>query len=372
MKKRIIPALFQERGYYMIKKKFSYLLLLFLLSGHFACKDTEDVQPPEDTDDQDEEVVLKYKNPVFEPVLADPSVLRSGDYFYAYGTEDDWGSEGGHKLVPIIRSENLVDWEFVNNAFQFKPQWKENGGIWAPDVTEVDGRFFMYYSYSTWGDPNPGIGLAIADTPEGLFTDQGKLFLSDEIGVPNSIDPFYIEEEGQKYLFWGSFHGIYAIQLSEDGREVTGEKIRIAHEHLEAAYVYKRNGFYYFFGSQGSCCAGANSTYHVRVGRSTSLLGPYFDKAGRDLATGPHGEVLIRGNEVDYGFAGPGHNAEIISDDEGTDWFLYHAIPKNNPLLENGASRRPLMLDRLEWENDWPVIKNQEPSLTSQTGPVFE
>ena len=71
-------------------------------------------------------------------------------------------------------------------------------------------------------------------------------------------------------------------------------------------------------------------------------------------------------------FAGPGHNAEIITDDEGTDWFLYHAIPKKNPLLDNGASRRPLMLDKLEWEDGWPIIQNQQPSITTKQGPVFE
>lgn len=354
-----------------MKFKLRHILLFLIASGLFSCKNGEEIVS-DPVDDQEEEQATTYINPVFKPVLADPTVVRYGDYFYAYGTEDNWGTEGGHKLVPIIRSENLVDWKYVGNAFSFKPRWKENGGLWAPDVSEVDGKFYMYYSFSTWGDPNPGIGLAIADTPDGPFTDRGKLFLSEEVGVANSIDPFFIEEAGQKYLFWGSFHGIYAIQLSEDGRAVTGEKTLIAHTHLEAPLVHKRDGFYYFFGSEGSCCEGANSTYRVRVGRSESLLGPYYDKAGNNLASGSYGELLLKGNEEVNGFAGPGHNAEIITDDEGTDWFLYHAIPKNNPFLENGASRRPLMLDPLEWENDWPVIQNQQPGITTQERPVFE
>ena len=53
--------------------------------------------------------------------------------------------------------------------------------------------------------------------PGRSFTDKGKLFISNEIGVQNSIDPFYIEEDGHKYLFWGSFRGIYGIELSDDG-----------------------------------------------------------------------------------------------------------------------------------------------------------
>jgi arabinan endo-1,5-alpha-L-arabinosidase len=312
-----------------------------------------------------------YSNPVFSPVLADPSIVEHEGYFYAYGTENNWGSEGGYHLVPIVRSRDLVNWTFVNDAFTTKPDWKQEGNIWAPDVTEVDGRYFMYYSMSTWGDPNPGIGLAVAESPAGPFTDQGKVFFSKEVGVDNSIDPFFIEEDDNKYLFWGSFHGIYAVQLTDDGKEVKGEKTRIADTHLEASYVYKKDGYYYFFGSEGSCCEGANSTYHVKVGRAESLLGPYLDKEGNDFASGHYGELLLKGNEGDTGFAGPGHNAEIITDDEGTEWFLYHAINKSNDLLDDGKSRRPLMLDKISWEEGWPYIEGQQPTTQPKTTPVF-
>lgn len=63
---------------------------------------------------------------------------------------------------------------------------------------------------SSWGGGETcGIGVAISDTPQGPFTDLGKLFRSNEIGVHNSIDPFYIEDNGKKYLFWGSWWGIW-------------------------------------------------------------------------------------------------------------------------------------------------------------------
>lgn len=352
-----------------MKKKSGVVLAVLCWLGLAACVDNDTPGNGNQTEEPDEET---YLNPVFGPVLADPTVIRSGDFFYAYGTEDNWGAEGGYKLVPVIRSSNLVDWEFASNAFQLKPSWKEAGGIWAPCVAMVDGKYHLYYSFSTWGDPNPGIGLAIADKPTGPFSDQGKLFLSEEIGVANSIDPFFIETDEGKFLFWGSFHGIYAVGLSEDGRQVKGEKKLIAHSHLEAPYVYKKDDYYYFFGSAGSCCEGAASTYHVIVGRSSSLMGPYLDKNGNDLAKENYGELLIKGNTEDYGFAGPGHNAEIITDDEGSHWFLYHAIPKNNPRLANGTNRRSLLLDRLSWEDGWPVITNQQPGLASQKRPVFK
>ena len=55
------------------------------------------------------------------------------------------------------------------------------------------------------GEWTCGIGVATADKPEGPFVDHGMMFRSNEIGVQNSIDPFYIEDGGRKYMFWGVF-----------------------------------------------------------------------------------------------------------------------------------------------------------------------
>lgn len=314
---------------------------------------------------------IYYQNPVFEPVLADPSLILVQDEFFAYGTEDNWGEEGGYHLVPVIKSKDLVHWEQVGNAFDKKPDWKSKGGIWAPDVTMVGNQFYMYYSFSTWGDPNPGIGLAIADNPEGPFLDQGPVFTSEEIGVANSIDPFFIEERGENYLIWGSFHGLFLTKLSEDGKIAKGSKIQLAGNHLEAAYVHYKKGYYYLFGSAGTCCEGAKSTYRVLVGRSKNLEGPYLDQMGKSLMENGAGKLVLTKNNDLKGYVGPGHNSEIVTDAQGEDWFVYHAMDSQKPKLANGVNRRVLMLDKILWENDWPTVKNQEPSIVQTEAPVF-
>lgn len=347
--------------------KLKYLILLSFLILSSACrKDTDNggskyIPPPEGY----------YRNPVFQPVFADPSVIEAADgYFYAYATEDDWGGSNGLHIVPIIRSNDLVNWTYVSNVFSQKPGWKLQGFIWAPDINFIDGKYYLYYSYSLWGDTNPGIGLAISDNPEGPFTDYGKLLLSEEVGVANSIDPFYIEDDGVKYLFWGSFRGIYGSVLSEDGKSLVGEKFKIAGDFFEGTYILKKNGYYYFFGSNGNCCEGAASKYKLLIGRATNIRGPYLNKQGDDLLT-VQGSLFMEGNARN-GFVGPGHNAEIITDDAGDDWMLYHAIDKKLPLLPVGATRRPLMLDRIKWENNWPVIEGNQPGITDQKVPVFD
>ena len=308
-----------------------------------------------------------YQNPIFEPVIADPSIVEGEDgYYYAYGTEDNWGDGMGARVVPIVRSVDLVEWEYAGEAFTEKPAWKEEGGIWAPDVSFFNDKYYMYYSQSTWGDANPAIGVAVADSPEGPFEDKGKLFDSKEIGVNNSIDPqLFVEEDGTAYLFWGSWHGIWGIELSEDGLTYTGEKFQIAGTDFEAPYIVKRDDHYYFFGSMGSCCEGQWSTYRVAVGRAETLKGPYLDKDGKDIM-GTSGTLLLEGGDR---FVGPGHNA-IITDGKGDDWIIYHAIDKDTPWIGSGTTRRPLMLDKVKWEDGWPSIEGGKPGEGTLVGPV--
>src|SRR5690625_6389681 len=84
--------------------------------------------------------------------------------------------------------------------------------------------------------------------------------------------------------------------------------------------IHQRGEYYYFFGSKGGCCDGENSNYRVKTARSKNLMGPYLDRNGNPISDRGKGTLLIQGNEI---FAGPGHNARIVTDEKGQDWFLY-------------------------------------------------
>jgi arabinan endo-1,5-alpha-L-arabinosidase len=300
-----------------------------------------------------------YMNPVVAYSLPDPTIIRAADgYFYLYATEDIHNT-------PIHRSSDLVTWNLLGTAFtdQTRPSFVPDGGIWAPDINYINGQYVLYYSMSVWGGEwTCGIGAATSSTPEGPFTDRGKLFRSNEINVQNSIDPFFIEDDGKKVLFWGSFSGIFAIELSDDGLSVKqgAEKQQVAGNAYEGTYILKKDRFYYLFASTGTCCEGIKSTYTTVVGRSQNLFGAYSDKSGEGMNNNKH-EIVIRGNDR---FVGTGHNSEIVSDDKGKTWILYHAVDKTNP------KGRVLMLDEVQWENGWPFVKGNTPS-TSWTKPSF-
>lgn len=296
-----------------------------------------------------------YKNPVINVSAPDPTVLRADDgTFYLYTTEDI-------RNVPIFHSSDLVNWSMKGTAFSdsSRPQWLPEGGIWAPDINKVGDRYLLYYAKSVWGGEwDAGIGVAVADRPEGPFEDMGNMFVSRDIGTQNSIDPFYIEDGGRKYLFWGSFSGIFGIELAEDGLSVkSGETPRqIAGTFMEAAYIKRHGGYYYLFGSAGTCCDGENSTYRVTVGRSENLFGPYVDRKGKKLLDNHYELVLYRNENV----IGPGHNSELITDDDGQDWMLYHGFDAGCP--EKG---RLVWLDKVDWVDGWPYVSGCTPSRIS-------
>lgn len=300
-----------------------------------------------------------YRNPVVNYSLPDPSVIKGDDgLFYLYATEDI-------RNIPIHCSRNLVEWEYVGTVFtdSTRPDFEPKGGLWAPDINKIENKYVLYYSMSLWGgEKTCGIGVATADHPRGPFSDRGMMFRSNVIGVQNSIDPFYIEDDGKKYLFWGSFRGIYAIELDKDGLSIKAgaEKRQIAGTAYEGIYIHKRKNYYYLFASVGTCCDGLKSTYAMVVGRSVSLFGPYLNRTGESMMNNHH-EVIIHKNDA---FVGTGHASEIITDKESHDWVLYHAVDVKKP------EGRVLVLDRIDWADGWPSVKNSSPSLEFER-PIF-
>ncbi len=301
-----------------------------------------------------------YTNPIIKTSLPDPTVIKAGDgFFYLYATEDI-------RNVPIYKSKDLVKWTYTGTAFSnaTRPTFVEKGGIWAPDINYINGKYVLYYAMSVWGGEwTCGIGVAISDHPEGPFKDLGKLFISSEIGVKNSIDEYFISDNGHNYLFWGSFRGIYGIELSQDGLSIKpgAEKKQIAGNMMEATCILKRNGYYYLFGSHGFCCDGLKSTYKLTIGRSRNLFGPYLTRDGKSLLADAY-DVFLHKNDK---FVGTGHNSEIITDDKQQDWIIYHAYMVSDP-----DAGRTVMLDQLKWSNGWPYVDNDSPS-SSHAAPYF-
>ena len=304
---------------------------------------------------------MTYTNPIITfSSAADPTVIRTDEGFYLYATQtnDYW--------IPIYFSKDLVNWEFKRSAFRNatrpKPDVLPDGGaFWAPEIRYINGKYVLYFSWAKWGDGSKSYtAVATSDSPVGDFLNAKPLLITDDFGS-NCIDQFYYEEDGKKYMFVGSFNGIYVTELTDDGlsvkRGADGKPVlkkQVCGRAFEGTNIYKKGKYYYLFASINNCCDGINSRYKVVVGRSEKLLGPYVDRKGKDMLDNSWELVLEGDGET---FFGPGHNSIIIPDDTGTDWMIYHSYVKEN------VGGRLGMLDRIVWSADgWPTIKKCVPS----------
>ena len=320
-----------------------------------------------------------YTNPVskgFADTFADPAVIKAKDgYWYAFGTSDPLREgEGEFHTIPISRSKDLVNWKYVGDAFDSPAEvsWAApDASIWAPDIRYLNGRYYMYYvvTQTTVTDEqnDNAIGVATAPTPAGPWTDSGGPVVGPRRGDSGNPGDFkwtfdpneFTDSDGTRYLYYGSYYGgIFVTELSPDGERAVGEPTMVAIDNrYEGAYVMKRGGYYYLFGSSANCCAGPTTGYSVYVGRSRSPEGPFRDKEGRSMtASRVGGSIVVTPNGNNW--IGTGHNA-VVTDLSGEDYFVYHAIDRADPYLDgtDGVNERPMLLDRLDWIDGWPTVR---------------
>lgn len=289
-----------------------------------------------------------YHNPVGPLGFGDVSIIDDGNgTYYAYGTETP------QDIMPIAESTDLANWEYIAPVLEETPDWhptEPDPGCWAPDVRYHNGQYHVYYSLSVWGSEDAGIGLATADSPDGPFTDQGPVIQSSDLDLTNCIDGDTILVDGQPWLVWGSWNGIYAVQMNDAMDDfVAGTEFQMAGDYIEGPVMLQDNGYFYLIYSTGQCCEGYDSTYRLEVGRSENFDGPYVNQDGMDLRdiTDHHQGVPIL--EGDSYFTGPGHN-DVYQDPNGNWWCFYHTEAHRED------EERYMMVDRIQFDDDWPVI----------------
>lgn len=336
---------------------------------------------------------------------ADPTVIRGqapGDAdWYMYCTSDplgDWDkdTQGNWRtrLLPVHRSSDLVHWTYAGDALSSRPAWAEPGaGIWAPEIQYFDGRYTLYYSVTDTratisGEPNCGsdaaIAVATSASPLGPFTTTSTPAVRPRRAGSGcafyaTIDPeVVVEPGGQKRIYYGSFYGgIETRPLSADGltsSAATAVPVA-AWDWLEGALVVQRDGFWYLMGSAAGCCNGPLSGYGVFAGRSVGPTGPFLDRTGRDLADPrPGGTTVLQAGGTRW--VGPGHHT-VVDDFAGQSWTIYHAIDEDAPYYAGspGYTKRPALLDPLDWADGWPVVRGgfwtstcAQPSPVAQPG----
>jgi beta-xylosidase len=328
-----------------------------------------------------------YTNPVSAGVtdtFPDPAVIRGKDgAWYAYGTQNpvfNSAGEPGERILPILRSDDLVHWEYAGEVIQpdaVPDTWRASSRAWAPGIRYLDGEYLLTYGLSTGG-----VAVATAPTPTGPWTHRDRLLVpsAQVAGCPtgNIDQALFTDDDGTLYMYWGSYDVVCVSELTPGAEELTGPVTQVAQgRRMEGAFVVRHDDFYYLMYSDAGCCAGTFSGYTVKVGRSESPRGPFLDDDGVDLmAESTKGGYVLTSSG--NGFAGPGHNS-VLTDLAGQDWMAYHAIPTDDPDFPpvdtragtRSLSKRPLMIDRLDWIDGWPVVNaGAGPSSGPRPAPV--
>jgi arabinan endo-1,5-alpha-L-arabinosidase len=305
--------------------------------------------------------------PAGEPTNSTARLQRRGPFFHDPSTiakcgTNYWVFSTGPGIVSW-HSPDLRNWEAGPRAFTSPPAWTTNvvpgfrGYFWAPDLLQLKGRYFLYYSVSTWGRNKSAIGLATNPTLDPTdksyaWTDEGIVVQSIQADPFNAIDPSVMRaKDNTLWLAFGSFwSGIKLVQLDpETGKRISPDSTMSSlayHDSIEAACIWQQGAYYYLFVNWGLCCRGTNSTYNIRLGRSTSVTGPYRDRDGKDMLEG--GGTLFLGTAGNA--IGPGH-AGIFSEGD-TNWFSCHFYDATRKGLAT------LSVRQLQWTADgWPLLQ---------------
>ena len=285
-----------------------------------------------------------------DALVHDPSMVKTAKgTYYLFGT---------HAGIRMQSSQDRTHFVKAGQALSAMPPWVSaynKGDLWAPDVSYHNGTYWLYYAASTFGKNVSAVGLATSPTAApGSWVDQGVVCRSRFEDDYNAIDPgLTVDRSGGWWLSFGSFWGgIQLIQIDPaTGKQSAKNTVRYslarraATPAIEAAYIHEHSRYYYLFVSFDRCCAGIQSTYHIVVGRSPSVTGPYHDRGGVAMSEGGGTIVLSTHGQV----IGPGGQA-VMRDTDG-DFLIYHYYDGNS----NG---RPMLgMNRIVWDpEDWPRI----------------
>ena len=307
--------------------------------------------------------------------IHDPTMAREGNTYYVFSTGDPAGVIGKGN-IQIRVSHDLRNWQYSGTVFAQQPAWITSTlgsipNLWAPDISYFGGLWHLYYAGSSFGSNNSVIGLATTPTldprrPQYHWTDDGLIFRSTTADDFNAIDPSLVNgAPGSKWLVLGSFwSGIKLLQLDPaTGKPASASPTiyslaeKPSPDPLEGAGITYHDGYYYLFAAVDYCCRGISSTYHIQVGRSASITGPYVDASGTAMMAG--GGTEVQG--TDAGMIGPG--SAFIFQDALAPFLVYHYYDA----FDNGDAW--IQIRPLTWVSGWPVTGRPLVAVPGEPGP---
>ena len=290
---------------------------------------------------------IKSGNPICPGWYADPEGAIFENKYWIYPTYSAPYDE--QVFMDAFSSTDLINWtkhERIVDTTSVK--WIKRA-MWAPAIVEKDNRYFLFFAGNDIqsDDEYGGIGIAVADKPEGPFKDYlGKPLIDKFHNGAQPIDQFVFRDvDGSYYMYYGGWRHCNIAKLNDDFtgfeplpsgeifEEVTPEN------YVEGPFMFIRNGKYYFMWSEGGW---GEPDYSVAYSISDSPFGP-FERVEKILQQNP--EVATSA----------GHHSIIHEPKSDKYYIVYH----RRPLTETDRNHRETSIEELYFDADGfikPVI----------------
>lgn len=280
----------------------------------------------------------KAGNPVFPGWYADPEGIIFNNKYWIYPTFS--APYNKQVFFDAFSSPDMGKWTKHSRILDTSAiKWAKRA-LWAPSIIEKDKKYYLFFGANDIQKDTElgGIGVAVADRPQGPYKDHlGKPLIDKFHNGAQPIDQFvFHDKDGQYYLIYGGWRHCNIAKLNkdftgfipfEDGtvfKEITPDK------YVEGPFMFIKDDKYYFMWSEGGW---TGPDYSVAYAIADSPLGPFkrIDK------------ILQQDSTI---AKGAGHHS-VISVPKDNRWYIvYH----RRPITETGANSRETCIERMYFD----------------------
>ena len=294
---------------------------------------------------------VKSGNPILPGWYADPEAHVFDAAYWIYPTYS--APYDQQTFMDAFSSTDLVSWTKHPRVLEVANIKWARRALWAPSIVQKDGWYYLFFGANDIQNDQQagGIGVARSRRPQGPFVDHlGRPLIDRFHNGAQPIDQFVFQDrDGTWYIVYGGWRHCNIARLNEDFsgfvpfpdgatfKEITPEG------YVEGAYMFVRDGRYYFMWSEGGW-TGPN--YAVAYATGTSPLGP-FTRIGRILQQDPAVAT------------GAGHHS-ILHAPSGKSYIVYH----RRPLGETDRNHRVVCIDELRFDEKGSIL----PVVITATG----
>ena len=277
-------------------------------------------------------------NPLFKGWYADPEATVFGDEYWIYPTYS--APYNQQVFFDAFSSKDLITWVKHPHVLDTANVKWAHRAVWAPAITKKGNKYYLFFGANDIQNNEQvgGIGVAVADKPEGPFKDLlGKPLIDQFHNGAQPIDQFvFADKDGQYYIIYGGWKHCNIAKLKSDFsglipfpdgtvyKEITPEN------YVEGPCMYMHNGKYYFMWSEGGW---TGPDYKVAYAIGDTPFGP-FKRIGT---------VLVQDPAI---ASGAGHHS-LMHDTKHDKWYIiYHRRPKG----ETDANHRETCIEPIEFD----------------------